>query len=128
MIIRAVVVALALTVCAWFALGVRQAHDTARATSILARSSSLSQTQARRAMSLLSAAGELNPDTNVNLLRAQLDAELGERQAAVQILQKLARSEPQNAAIWDQLARTATTNPRVVVEAERHLAELISPG
>jgi predicted Zn-dependent protease len=123
---RAVIVALAVATAAWFILGARQARDTARATSIISASSSLSKTQAQRAMSFISAAGELNPDSGVDLLRAQVEAERGRRQAAVRILVGLTLREPDNAVIWDQLAHAAT-NARVVAHALRQLAELTSP-
>ena len=126
MIGRAVIVAVAVATAAWFGVGARQARDTARATSIIAGSSSLSRTEAQRALSLLSAAGELNPDSEVDLLRAQVEAERGDRKAAVGILVRLTRTEPDNAAIWDQLAHT-TTNFRVFTNALRQLAALTSP-
>jgi hypothetical protein len=96
-----------LIVCAWFALGIRQAHDTAQATALLSRTP-LSATQAAHIASLLHTAEQLNPDVQVDILRGQLAHDRGRRRQAAQILASVVRREPENAFAWFWKAITAT--------------------
>ncbi len=70
-VLRAGMVLVAAVACAWFALGVRQAHDTDAATALV-DGAKLSASQARKADSLLKSAAALNPDREIDLLRAQV--------------------------------------------------------
>jgi hypothetical protein len=87
-------------VCVWFAIGVRQARDTNLATAIITGSAPLSPAQARRASALLNAAGQLNPDLAVDLLRAQLALREGLPARARAIALSVAHSEPQDLDAW----------------------------
>lgn len=98
--------ALAVVVCAWFALGVRQAHDTDQATAIISSGARPSGAEARRAESLLHAAKELNPDSAVDVLRARLSLEQGNPLLARTILERVVGREPRNALAWEWLALT----------------------
>jgi len=98
--VRALLVAAAVLVCAWFALAARQAHDTAHAQAIVAGSTQLGPAEARRAASLLDAAGFLNPDRQVDLVRAQLDLERGLPAQANAVAAVLVRAEPENVQAW----------------------------
>lgn len=97
----------ALAICAWYVVGARQAHDTAKAAAIVVGSSSLPRAQAARAASLLDAAGFLNPDRQVDILRAQLAAGQGQPRRAEQILAGVVRAEPMNAYAWEEVGAHA---------------------
>lgn len=109
---RGVMVAVAVVVCAWFALSVRQALDTSHAGAIVNSSSSVSAAQAAHARSLLSAAGQLNPDRQVNILRGQLALDLGDNASAEQILRGVTDAEPLNIQAWALLAQATQTRDR----------------
>lgn len=129
-VVRALSVLLAVAACAWFVLGIRQATDTARATAILSGAEPLNEAQAHHANSLLHAAGFLNPDTQVDLLRADLVGALGNRRRAQAISWSVIRKEPMNVEAWFTLAREAT-DYRTVFFALGHVKRLdpkIRPG
>jgi hypothetical protein len=105
LLIRALVVLVAIVACAWFAVGVRQAHGVSQATAILSSSPRLSAAQAARANAALNSARFLNPDTTVDLLRAEVDDARGHPAAAARILLTIAHKEPMNVAPWVALLR-----------------------
>ena len=122
---RAAVLVLALVCCAWFALGARQAHETTVAGSIIGGKQPISAPQSRRAAGALSAAGTLNPDLQVDVLRGELAIAQGQLGRARGILTSVTRREPQNLAAWVQLAR-ASANDRVsFFAAEIHIRTLV---
>jgi len=125
-LIRAMLVAIAAIVCAWFALGIRQAHDTAQATTILSNASTLSAAQADHVDSLLHSASFLNPDRQVSVLRAQAAKERGDPGLAQTILEGVVHAEPQNAVAWIALARAAT-NRQTYLGAVFVLGHLVPP-
>jgi predicted Zn-dependent protease len=118
-------------VCAWFALGARQAIDTSRGSAIVSSSSTLSSAEAHRALSLLHNAGTLNPDRNVDILRAQAFLASGNTQAAIRVLTTVTREEPQNVEGWLWMAHAVGSNaPRASANAAlfysslRHVRQL----
>jgi predicted Zn-dependent protease len=120
---------LALVGCAWFALGARQAHQTARANAIVSSSQRLSPGRARRAAAALEAAGTLNPDLQVDVLRAELAIDQGRPRTARRILASVTRREPQNLNAWLQLARASTGDRVSFFAAEIHIRTLVRvPG
>lgn len=121
---RAAVLVVAIPICAWFAVGARQAHDTAQARVILSRTSTLPGAQAQRVASLLRAAAFMNPDTEVDVLRAQLAVERGQAAEAQKILLSVVDREPLNAAAWFSLAQHST-NGQTIKLAFAHLAVLV---
>lgn len=122
--IRALALVFALLACAWFALSIRQAHDTARAQAILSAPTPLTVAQADRADSLLHSAGFLNPDREVDLLRAQVDADRRNIREADRILFAVVRAEPMNADAWYELVSNPL-NPRIYGEAARAVFRLV---
>lgn len=106
-IARVLVLVVAVAAAAWFALGIRQSTDTARATALITGPAPLSAADARRASTLLSDAATLNPDQTVGILRGQLALDLRHNAAAVRILLGVTRREPDNLAAWIQLAYAA---------------------
>lgn len=108
--LRGLAAALALVVCAWFALGVRQAHGTDGAMAILSQGSRITAAQARHVDSLLADARTLNPDGEVDILRGRAALSRGQIQTAQRILGQVARAEPQNLEAWLWLAHSAGSN------------------
>lgn len=123
-VIRGLLLLVALAACAWFAIGIRQAHDAARASAIVPSSPPLSATLANRALSSLHAASFLNPDTQVDLLRAQVAIDRGERTQAESIVLGVVRKEPMNAQAWFLLA-TFPTNRATTDRALAEVARLV---
>jgi predicted Zn-dependent protease len=116
--------ALALAACAWFALGARQAVNTSRASSIVSGTSKLSSAQARHALALLDDAGTLNPDQNVDILRAQAYLASGDAPAARRVLGAVTRQERQNVEGWLWLARASGANAALFYDSLRHVRQL----
>jgi predicted Zn-dependent protease len=122
---------LAIIVCAWFALGIRQARDTNRAQSIVTSARTISPAQAERATSLLQSARTLNPDREVDILEAQADVERGALEAARHILLAVTRAEPENIEGWAWLARASSNDPKLFLLAlarARKLEPIVPPG
>lgn len=117
----------ALPICVWFGLGIRQADDTTKATAILSSTAPPSRAQIARAASLIRAAQPLNPDTEVDVLRAQLDRAQNELAAARQILERVVAEEPANAVAWLWLARSSRGAPGTFVTALERVRELAPP-
>jgi predicted Zn-dependent protease len=115
---------LALVVCAWFALGAHQAINTSRATSTIAGASKLSSTKARRTLDQLDNAGTLNPDRNVDILRAQTLLASGNAQAARRVLIAVTRDEPQNVDAWLALSRASGSNPPLLAKSLEQVRRL----
>lgn len=95
---------LALAGCAWFFLGIRQAHDTDVANAIINGDSRLTAQDATRASSLLKSADTLNPDIQVVLLRSQLAIRQGDFQRAITLARQATAKEPKNVETWLALA------------------------
>lgn len=123
---RAVTVGLAVVLCAWFGLGVIQARDTTRATSLIAGSRSPTPAQLRQAGSLLDSAGTLNPDETIPILRAMRDLAAHHAAQAERALRSVTRAEPLNLDAWVQLAFAAARNgdSRTATIAAQHASEL----
>jgi predicted Zn-dependent protease len=125
---RAAAVSLAVVVCAWFALGIRQADDTNTAASIVGGASTLSAQQGAHADSVLRAAGTLNPDSQVDLLRGAVALREHQQQRAARILESVVAREPMNVEAWALLAQAAFGNGPLVNEALAHIGLLDPRG
>jgi predicted Zn-dependent protease len=123
-VVRIVLVVVALVVAAWFALGVREAHELNTVTSLLAAQPRLTAAQAAHADGLLSSAGTLNPDRREELLRGEVALAAGNEAVAQRIILRVAREEPDNIDAWAQLARAAGSNHRLVLLAYDNIARL----
>jgi hypothetical protein len=122
---RALLLAAALIAAAWFALGIRQASDTAGAAAIVTSPAPLTPARARDAVHLLRAAGVLNPDTTVAQLRGRLQLREGHPQAALRTLERVARLEPMNLQAWEFVAQAALPVDRRELEvALVHISRL----
>ena len=118
----------ALVVSAWFGLGWVQARDTSRASSLVAPGNRLSPARAAQVGAWLSSAGTLNPDHQVDLLRARLASDQGEKLTATRIIQSVTRSEPLNVFAWVQLGFTAGAahEPQLAQRAVTRAAHLVA--
>lgn len=120
--LRVLPLVFAVVVCAWFALGIRQAHDTASASSSLSSSTRLTAAQAKHLDSILDEAGFLNPDREVSLLRAQVARQRRQLAKAQSIILRVVHDEPLNVEAWFALGQVATnsrTYLRAVIEVGR---------
>lgn len=124
---RIIGVLIALVVCAWFVLGIRQAQETTKATAIVSGTAPLTRDQISQAGDLLHAAQALNPDTDVDVLRAQLDRDQNELVAARHVLEQVVAREPDNAVAWLALAESSRGAPRTFLEALVHVRRLAPP-
>jgi hypothetical protein len=124
-LIRALVVLGAIAACAWFAIGVRQARGISQATAILSSSPHLSAAQAARARGALNSARFLNPDTTVDLLRAEVAQAQGNPTDAARIISTIVRKEPKNLDAWVALARDPP-NHSAYVEASVAIDSLVA--
>jgi predicted Zn-dependent protease len=111
----------AIVVTAWFALGIHQAHDVAHATSVIQTSRTLTVTQARAIDGWLDSARTLNPDKELDILRARAAIGVGRVRLAQGILERVVRAEPSDLEGWIWLAGAALGNPPV---AHRALAQI----
>jgi hypothetical protein len=126
-LLRVGISALAIVACGWFALGARQARDIADAKAIVSSASPLSKTQAARADSLLSDAGTLNPDSEVDLLRGQLALDEGNVARARKLFAGVTRQEPDNVEGWLWLADASAHDPVSFYVAEVRVRVLAPP-
>jgi hypothetical protein len=126
--VRLAGVALALLVCAWFALGLRQTTATNAARSRLSVLSAPTPAAARATGRLLDRAAWLNPDRGVAILRADLALAQGRAAAGRGELLHVVRSEPDNVTAWGTIAVAfARTDPPLATRARRELRRLSPP-
>ena len=99
-LIRPALLILALAVCAWFVIGIRQAHSIGAATSIVEIGRAAGPRKLAVAAEDLRSAAFLNPDQTVNILRARLAIIRGQLSHAQQILLRVTQNEPLNLEAW----------------------------
>ena len=121
---RIVACLVAIAACAWFVVGIRQAHDVSRATSLISSGRLRSDVQYERALALLRGARALNPDQEVNILRGQATLEHGDPRAAQRILRTVTRSEPRNLEAWLWLAKASNGSSALFFGALTRVREL----
>jgi predicted Zn-dependent protease len=124
---RIIGVLIALVGCAWFGLGIRQAQETTKAAAIVSGTAPLTTGQISQAGDLLHAAQALNPDTDVDVLRAKLDRDQNELAAARNVLEQVVAKEPDNAVAWLALAESSRGTPRTFLEALGQVRRLAPP-
>jgi predicted Zn-dependent protease len=125
---RVAAVSFAAVVCAWFALGIRQVRGTNQAESILSGASTLSAQQAAHTDSVLRAAGTLNPDSAVDLLRGTVALREHQQQRAAHIFEAIVAREPMNLEAWVLLAQAAFGDGPLVNQALSHIGLLDPRG
>ena len=127
-IARSTLAVIALVAIAWFALGVRQARDTAQATSLLVRFTPLTAAQLNHAANLVNDAAFLNPDQQVNLMRGWLQLQPHHRAAAELIFAHEVLLHPQDINGWDWLFQAANgIDPATAQRAQAQMLALEPP-
>jgi hypothetical protein len=117
-----------LILCAWFALGIRQASRTEQARAIVTHQPLPDRGRLREAGALLRDAGLLNPDAEVDVLRAGLALDLHDIRGAERILSAVVGREPMNIEAWASLALVAQqVDPPVHRRAAAQVRRLAPP-
>jgi hypothetical protein len=124
--IRLLLVAVAVAVCGWFILGVRAAHDQQRVAALVQRSGPVTSAEASGALRSLDHAGTLNPDRELDILRAQVLLRVGDYAREARILKDIVASEPRNLDAWVVLAFVPPPNPYAPIARARGM-ELAPP-
>jgi hypothetical protein len=91
---------MALAVCAWFALGIRESHQIAVATRILDAPGQPSPRALSDAAGELRGASFLSPDQQVDILRGRVAIKRGQTALASRLLAAVTRNEPLNLEGW----------------------------
>jgi hypothetical protein len=126
--LRLSVLALAVVACAWFAVGVIQSHDQTEAEALLQRVGTPTPATTASIMSLLSTAGTVNPDRNIELDRSQAQSRAGQAQAGVATAERVATAEPQNVNAWLVLGFAAgRVEPGLARRARAKVMQLAPP-
>lgn len=125
---RILLLATAIAVCAWFALGVRETNDQAQATKLLDQHLSLTSGQAREADRLIRDALTLNPDQALNILRARVKVQRRDLRGAATIAEAVTRQEPENADAWSSVEfLTRQSDPALSRLAQARVGALAPP-
>src|SRR3954447_8489554 len=94
------IAALAVAACAWFVLGVIQADNQSHATALVNSAGSPSRAQTADIEHSLDRAATLNPDRNIDLLRAQAEVRAGQSAKALARMKRVVAAEPRNVDAW----------------------------
>jgi len=123
---RAVLLALAVVLAGWMAVGIRSAHrEEAAKRSTLLADPALPPRAIAGAHRTFARAGELNPDSAPELYRASYDIRTRHPQDAIGVLEDVVAREPANVNAWAFLAQaTARTRPALAARARRRIREL----
>jgi hypothetical protein len=127
LLVRVLVLGLALAACAWYVVGIRQARAVDQVSSIVSGGGQITPAQARHASDLLNSAAFLNPDRQVDVLRAEVKLDRGELPAARRILWRVVEGEPDNLAAWLTLARASVHDLRDFYAAAFAIRQLVPP-
>jgi hypothetical protein len=125
--LRWALLATAVVLGAWFVLGAVQTRDQDKATALIQRSGTPDPALTARILHLLTVAGTLNPDRDIDLLRAQALDRAGHTAAAVRVAQSVARAEPQNANAWVVLGFVAERADPTLARAARARVLMLAP-
>jgi hypothetical protein len=126
--LRLTLAAFAVVACAWFVLGIVQSHDQSRADALIHQPGTPTPAQTARILSLLHGAAALNPDRNIDLLRAQAQTRGGQAAAAERDMKQVVRDEPMNVDAWIVLGLAAgQRDPATASLARARERELAPP-
>ena len=114
---RLVLLAVSLAAAGWFALGAHEAHDEQAAQALLSRLGALRPAELTHAASLLDASDTLDPDSHIDVLRAELALHRHRVSDARRILDTVVAREPKAIEAWALLADALK---RVDPAAARH--------
>ena len=114
----------ALAVCGWFVIGVRQAQDLAAATSVVQTGGAAGPERLAAAAADLHSAAFLDPDQEVNILRGRLAIARGEVLQARRILTGVTHAEPMNLEAWIWFTGASLGSPREARIGTARIAQL----
>jgi hypothetical protein len=126
-IARVLLLMTAVVACAWFALGIRQAHDIAATTAALSHPVPAGSASAHSISSWISAAEQLNPDRKPQILRGRLALAQGRLAQARAILLRVTHEEPQNLEPWIWFLQASRNSPAAFFASEAAIQSLIRP-
>jgi hypothetical protein len=128
MAIRLGLLTVAVIVCAWFALGIRASHDAGVVSAILQAHNNPTPAEAAKARSALGDAEVLNPDQNLQILRAQIEFHSGNVAAGISIAKSVVKREPLNVSAWLVLELfTRQADPALNRLAQERVSQLVPP-
>jgi len=102
--VRVALLGLAVAAAAWFALGVRAAHDQDAVSALVNSHTSLTAAQANAAEVKIGDAQTLNPDESLLALHAQIEFNAGHAATAERLAKTLVRRAPRDVDSWVTLA------------------------
>jgi hypothetical protein len=124
--VRLALLTVALAACAWFALGVRSVNDQNQVNALLNAHDHLTPAQAQAATATLNQARVLDPDEDLNILRAQVKFHSGDVAGAVRVARGVVSDEPRYADGWLVLeVLSDRIDPALNRLAQARLAELV---
>lgn len=127
-VLRGALVLGAVIVCAWFALGAVQTRNENRATDLIDSFQTPTPALTAHILGLLDTAATLNPDRNVDLLRAQALTRSGHPDAGLRVAERVVAAEPLNIDAWTVYGFAARPgHPRLFRLAELKLRRLAPP-
>lgn len=124
---RLALLAVSLAAAGWFALSAREAHDDRAAQALVSRLTALSAAEAGRAADLLDGASKLDPDSHVDVQRAELALHRDRAREARRILEAVVAREPQAIEAWVLLADTVKPSDPVAFRRARAQVDRLAP-
>ena len=97
---RVALLAVSLAAAGWFGLSAHEAHDEQAAEALVSRLSALTPAQLDRAHKLLDGASVIDPDSHVDVLRAELALHRHRLGEARRILDGVVAREPKAIEAW----------------------------
>jgi predicted Zn-dependent protease len=108
----------------WFGASALANRDEDCAQALLSQSTRIDAATARRVADLIDGAARLNPDRTVELLRARLALERGDRAKAERIVGRVTAAEPKNLEAWALVAQAAP-DTATLRRAYAHISVLV---
>jgi predicted Zn-dependent protease len=125
---RLAIAALAVAACAWFVIGVIQSNNESQATALINGSGKPTPAQTAQIERWLDTAATLDPDRNIDLLRAQAEVRAGQSDKALVLMKRVVADEPRNADAWIVFGFAAQSqSPALARMAHAELLKLAPP-
>ncbi len=123
---RVVLVLLTLSVMVFLGVGLRGAKPQAEGRALA--TGNLDEQSSQRALGLVRDAQRMNPDSEADLLEGRLLLTAGSPREAAEVIEEVARREPENSTAWALLAgATREIDPARAREARAELRRLEPP-
>jgi Flp pilus assembly protein TadD len=125
---RFAIAALAVAACAWFVIGVIQSNNESQATALINGSGKPTPAQTAQIERWLDTAATLDPDRNIDLLRAQAEVRAAQSDKALVLMKRVVADEPRNADAWIVFGFAAQSqSPALARMAHAELLKLAPP-